>query len=315
MKSSSKSSIKSNFNQSSIKNLIIMKNLIRTSLSVVASLFITVGCVAQKNKKEVTSKNENSLLWEISGKGIEKPSYLYGTIHMICDSDFIMKEKVTKAFEKTSKLAIEVNFNDAEEMSVMQKSLMGKTPLSKELSEQQSKELDEILQKSAGMTLNQVDNFTMATIMSLISMKSFGCTNLKLYEMEFIAKAKAANKTIIGLEKVQAQIDFLNNAYNNQEMITMLKETNKEETKKLVQHYLQEDILGLYSNITDKKVMNAKTKSFMLDQRNNNWVKLMPELMKKESVFFAFGAAHLSGEEGIINLLRNAGYTVKPILN
>jgi uncharacterized protein len=163
------------------------------------------------------------------------------------------------------------------------------------------------------MTLNQVDNFSMVSIMSLISMKSFDCTNLKLYEMEFIAKA--ANKTIIGLEKVQAQIDFLNNAYNNQEMITMLKETNKEETKKLVQHYLKEDILGMYSNITDKKVMNAKTKSFTLDQRNNNWVKLMPELMKKESVFFAVGVAHLSGEKGMINLLRKAGYTVKPILN
>ncbi|MNX99368.1 TraB family protein [compost metagenome] len=53
----------------------------------------------------------------------------------------------------------------------------------------------------------------------------------------------------------------------------------------------------------------------MLDNRNNNWVKNMPELMKKESVFFAVGAAHLGGEEGVINLLKKAGYSVKPILN
>ena len=173
----------------------------------------------------------------------------------------------------------------------------------------------EILEKTAGMKLNQVDNFTMATIMSLITVKSFGCTNLKFYEMEFVAKAKAANKAIVGLEKVKAQLDFLNNAYTDQEMIAMLKELNIEETKKMVQYYIQEDISNLYLNVTDKKVMNEKTKSFMLDQRNNNWVSLMPEMMKKESVFFAVGAGHLPGEEGVINLLRKKGYIVKPILN
>jgi uncharacterized protein len=292
-----------------------MKNLIRTSLSVIASLFIANGSAAQNSKEELKQQNENSLLWEISGKGIEKPSYIYGTVHMICGDDFFMKEKVTKAFEKTSKLALEINMADAEEMSYMQKAAMGATPLTKKLTADESKELNEILEKTAGMKLNQVDNFTMATIMSLITIKSFGCTSIKSYEMEFIAKAKAANKTIIGLEKVKAQLDFLNNAYTDQEMITMLKEMNTEETKKMVQYYIQEDISNLYLNVTDKKVMNEKTKSFILDQRNSNWATIMPEMMKKESVFFAVGAGHLSGEEGVINLLRKAGYKVKPILN
>lgn len=292
-----------------------MKNLIRTSLSVIAAVLIANGSVAQNSKKEVVSKNEKSLLWEISGKGIEKPSYLYGTVHIICGDDFLMKERVTKAFEKTSKLALEINMDDAQEMSYMQKAAMGTTPLSKKLTPKESKELNEILEKTAGMKLNQVDNYTMATIMSLITVKSFGCTNMKFYEMEFVAKAKAANKAIVGLEKVKAQLDFLNNAYTDQEMIAMLKELNIEETKKMIQYYIQEDISNLYLNVTDKKVMNEKTKSFMLDQRNNNWVATMPEMMKKESVFFAVGAGHLGGKEGVINLLRKAGYTVKPILN
>ena len=292
-----------------------MKNLIRTSLSVIATLFIGYGSVAQNIKKGVVSKNEKSLLWEISGKGIEKPSYLYGTVHIICGNDFLMKERVTKAFEKTSKLALEINMDDTQEMSYMQKAAMGTTPLSRKLTPKESKELNEILEKTAGMKLNQVDNFTMSTIMSLITIKSFGCTNLKSYEMEFVTKAKATNKTIVGLEKVKAQLDFLNNAYTDQEMIAMLKELNIEETKKMVQYYIQEDISNLYLNVTDKKVMNEKTKSFILDQRNNNWVTLMPEMMKKEGVFFSVGAGHLPGEEGVINLLRKAGYTVKPIFN
>jgi uncharacterized protein YbaP (TraB family) len=41
----------------------------------------------------------------------------------------------------------------------------------------------------------------------------------------------------------------------------------------------------------------------------------MPELMKTESTFFAVGSAHLAGELGVINLLRKAGYSVKPVMN
>ncbi|WP_309846761.1 TraB/GumN family protein [Flavobacterium sp. 2755] len=66
---------------------------------------------------------------------------------------------------------------------------------------------------------------------------------------------------------------------------------------------------------TDKKYTSEKTKKIILDERNLNWVKNMPELMKKQSVFFAVGSGHLAGEFGVINLLRKAGYTVKPILN
>lgn len=285
-----------------------MKNLIKSAIVFIAS---TLSFTANAQ----TAKDENSLLWEISGKGIEKSSYLYGTIHMICENDFFMKEKVIKAFEKTSKLALEINITDANEINYMQKSLMGTTPLTKTLTPSQAKELNEILEKTAGMTLNQVNNYTMATVMGLITIKSFGCANIKSYEMEFIAKAKATNMKVIGLEKAKEQLDFLNNAYTNQEMISMLKEMTNEETKKDVEYYKQEDISNIYINGTDKKVMNEKIKSFMLDKRNNNWFVTMPEIMQKEPVFFAIGAAHLSGERGIINLLRKAGYTVKPILN
>jgi uncharacterized protein len=283
-----------------------MKNLFKIVSLAITSLFIVNTSHAQK---------ENSLLWEIAGNGIEKPSYLYGTIHMICENDFFMKEKVSKAFEKTSKMALEINLADADEITYMQKAVMGTTALTKKLTPEQSKELDELLQKTTGMSLSQVDNFTMTTVMSLITMKSFGCANLKFYEMEFIAKAKAANKTIIGLEKIKEQLDLLDSAYTDQEMITMLKELNGEESKKMVQNYIHEDVSNLYLNVTDKKFMNEKTKSVILDQRNRNWAVLMPELMKKESVFFAVGAGHLGGEGGVINLLRKAGYTVKPILN
>ena len=287
-----------------------MKNLFKSAITAIAIIF-SLSTQAQTK----SPKLENSLLWEVSGNGLEKPSYLYGTIHMICGGDYFLSEKTKKAFESSNKLVLEINFADPNEMAEVQKLAMGKEPLSKKLNPEQLSKLDEILKKTTGMTVQQVDSFSLMTVMSLISMKSFGCTDLKFYEMEFIGQAKKRNIEIGGLETVKSQFAILENAYSNDEMINLLNESTPEETAELVAMYKAENVDGAFALATDLKFTSEKTKKSILDSRNTNWVKNMPELMKKESVFFAVGAAHLGGEEGVINLLRKSGYSVKPILN
>lgn len=286
-----------------------MKNLLK--LFIVAAMFV-FGIKSYSQTK--LPKLENSLLWEVSGNGLLKPSYLYGTIHMICSKDYFLTDKTKKALEASNKLILEINFADPKELSEMQQLAMGKEPLSKKLSPEQLAKLDVILKKTTGMTVQQVDSFNLLTVMSLISMKSFGCTDLKFYEMEFIQQAKTKNIEVGGLESVKTQFALLENAYSNDEIIALLDESTTDETDKLVSTYKTENIETLYDFTTDKEYTSEKTKKIILDGRNLDWVQKMPELMKKESVFFAVGSAHLAGESGVINLLRNAGYTVKPIL-
>jgi uncharacterized protein YbaP (TraB family) len=286
-----------------------MKNLFK--LFIAALIFFGVKTQAQPQ----SPKLENSLLWEVSGNGLSKPSYLYGTIHMICSSDYFLTDKTKRAFESSEKLMLEINFSDPKEMSQMQQLAMGKEPLSKKLTPEQLAKLDDILKKTTGMTVKQVDSFSLLTVMSLISMKTFGCTDLKFYEMEFIEQAKKKNIEIGGLESVKDQFVILENAYTNDEIIAMLDESVPEETAKLVSTYKDENIESLYNITTDERFTSKKTKKIILDERNLNWVKSMAELVKKQSVFFAVGSAHLGGEFGVINLLRKAGYKVKPILN
>ncbi|KAF2514532.1 TraB/GumN family protein [Flavobacterium foetidum] len=286
-----------------------MKNLIQ----LVIVFILAIGFTAKA--QETAPKLEKTLLWEVSGNGLEKPSYLYGTIHMICSPDYFLSEKTKKAFEASNKLVLEINFADPNETLDMQKMAMGKEPLSKKLSSEQLASLDAILKKRTGMSVQQVDNFSLMSIMSLISMKSFGCSDMKFYEMEFIEMAKKKNIEVGGLETVKFQFAMFEGAYTNDEMITLLQESNGEEAIKLIAEYKVENLNGLYDIVTDKKVTSEKTKKQILDNRNLNWVKIMPELMKKESVFFAVGSAHLGGEYGVINLLRKAGYSVKPVLN
>ncbi|MCP2026209.1 uncharacterized protein YbaP (TraB family) [Flavobacterium sp. HSC-32F16] len=285
-----------------------MKNLFKLFI-------VTLILFGAKTKAQTTSsKLENSLLWEVSGNGLSKPSYLYGTIHMICSPDYFLADKTKKAFESSEKLMLEINFSDPKEMLEMQQLAMGKESLSKKLNSIQLAKLDAILKKTTGMTVQQVDSFSLLTVLSLISMKTFGCTDLKFYEMEFIEQAKKRNIEIGGLESVKDQFGILENAYTNDEIIAMLEESAPEETTKLVSTYKTENIDSLYNITTDEKFTSEKTKKIILDERNLNWAKNMPEIMKKESVFFAVGSAHLGGEFGVINLLRKAGYKVEPIL-
>lgn len=285
-----------------------MKNILK-SIAAVTVLAFNFSVNAQ------TQKSENSVLWEVSGNGLAKPSYLFGTIHMICGKDFVMKPKAADAFSKSSKLALEINMGDAEEIKLVQQAAVGKEPLSKSLSPKQIAQLEEVLKNNGGITLAQVDSYTLETIMSLLFMKSFGCADLKFYEMEFLAKAKESNKPIVGLEKAAEQVDILNKSFTDDEMIAYLQKIDTSMSDTMIKDYVNEDINGLYAMTTDKDLMSAGTKETLLDSRNVNWLKIMPQMMQKESVFFAVGAAHLAGDLGVIKLLKKAGYIVKPIMN
>ena len=291
-----------------------MKKLFK-SIAVVAVLLISSGVFAQAKKATSVNSNDKSLLWEISGNGLSKSSYLYGTIHMICGNDYFLSDKTKKAFTASDNLVLEVNLSDPKELSAAQQLAYGKDPLSKTLSPEQLNDLDALLQKRTGMTVKQVDKFSLMTVMSLITMKSFGCVDIKSYEMEFIAMAKESDKSVTGFETLQSQMDFLSKGYSDAEMITMLQESNDDTTKKMVQNYIQENLPELYKDIAAPKVMNENAKKWLLDVRNENWVVKMPDMMKDKSTFFAVGAAHLLDEQGVINLLRKKGYIVKPILN
>jgi len=285
-----------------------MKNLFKSVFTAIAIIF-SLSIQAQTK----LPKLENSLLWEVSGNGLSKPSYLYGTIHMICSTDYFLSEKAKKAFNSSNKLVLEVDLSDPKEMTDMQQMAMGKESLSKTLSPQNLLKLENILKKKTGMTIQQVDSFSLFTVMSLISMKSFGCNDLKFYEMNFIETAKQRNLPISGLETVKLQMEAFGKGYSDTEMIAILEESSPEETTKLVSKYKEENIMAMYDITTDKRFTSEQTKKTILDNRNENWLKIMPELIKNESVFIAVGAAHLAGESGVINLLRKAGYTVKAV--
>ncbi|WP_310377280.1 TraB/GumN family protein [Flavobacterium sp.] len=285
-----------------------MTNLLKSAAAIITFLFSTQISNSQE------TKIDNSLLWEISGNGLEKSSYLYGTLHMMCDKDFVIKEKVKIAFEKTEELALELDFDDLNELKAMQKMTVADEQLSKTLTKEEYKKLNDFLVSTIGSNAAQFENATFLSIMSTVMMKSLNCP-LKVYEFEFMKMAMKKKNQILGLEKVQDQMDAFEKSFNFKDFLNQLSEYNPSYFSEMVKIYNQENINNLYEMVTDKKFMNKASQELMLDNRNANWLKLMPEMMNQKSMFFAVGAGHLPGNMGVINLLRKAGYTVKPILD
>ena len=96
------------------------------------TLLVLIGFTVQAQTKDTpsVSKRENALLWEITGKGLSKPSYLYGTIHMIPKADCFLTDATKKALGESQKVMFEINMKDMQNpmmlFSIMSKAMMPK---------------------------------------------------------------------------------------------------------------------------------------------------------------------------------------------
>lgn len=287
---------------------ITFRNFLRTAFITVLSFTATA---------QAQQPLQNSLLWKITGNGLSKPSYLYGTIHMICEDDFYISPETKEAFASSDKLVLETNLFDPKVLFAVQKLMMSDTPQSKRLSPAMYAEMDSLLKVKTGTSLSQFDNFKLSAIVSILSMKAFSCTNPKSYEAEFNKMALAEKKEITGLETMQEQMDYLNKAFTDEATLAHLKAFDEQKANlgDMLKHYKAGDLEQLHQLITDDKVMDKSTLELLVYQRNANWAAKMPEMMKDSSGFFAVGAGHLGGSRGLIELLRSKGYIVTPVIN
>lgn len=263
------------------------------------------------------ANNDNSVLWKIEGNGIEKPSYLFGTIHMICAPDFEIKEKVNKAFAATTNLVLEVNTTDPNEIQAMQKMMQSETTLSSRLSETERKDVNDLLTSQIGVTLAQADHVSPAGLLSIAVMTAMTCppTEMKSYEAELTVMAQAQHKPISGLETIDGQINILDKAYSLNDILGQIKIKNEYALvlADMARFHKKENLPELYRTVLDRRFMSTDAEKLMLTDRNKEWVKKIPAIVKKESTFFAVGAGHLYGKTGVIELLKQQGYKVTPV--
>lgn len=272
--------------------------------------------------------SEKALLWKISGNGLESPSYLYGTIHMIGRDDYFLTATAEEAFKSVGHVAFEIDMEDMTDMSKMMPLMMkafmtGDTTLSDLLTEEEYAQVSEHFEK-AGLPMMFVDRIK-PMFLSVLGggedMMSFNPnveSSMVSYEMEFMKMAQEREMEIEGLETAEYQMSMFDSIpYTVQadmlmESINSGKDGSQEQFAKMVELYKDQDIYAMQS-MMDEEGGIAGYEDLLLVRRNRNWIPIMSEMMKERPTFFAVGAGHLGGDEGVIALLREAGFKVEAV--
>ena len=272
--------------------------------------------------KSTCAQEKPSLLWEVTGNGLKKSSYLYGTIHLICPDHFFVNDVTKKAFEKAEQLVLELDVSDPDEIAQMAKVIFlpeGET-LSSYMDEESKELVDAFLKSKVGIGLSAIDNFKPVAINSMIMPSLLACVGNEQpasYERTFMQMAKEQEMELVPLEKVKEQMDVfdkLPNEIQAKEIVETIKDPAKykEEWDQMVNAYKAQDVDKVYQLFTETVEDQDYTDRLVTD-RNKNWIPDIEKLAKDKSSFIAVGAAHLGGPEGVIKLLRKKGYRVKPV--
>jgi uncharacterized protein len=263
------------------------------------------------------SPTEKSLLWKISGNGLSKPSFLYGTIHVICPDELNLSEKTKLSFAETEQLYLELDLDDPTMAVNMQKSMQNTTHLKNLLSSKDYRNISNFFDDRVGYSIDMLGMIKPFYLLSFTYSPMIGCKEPTSLEMSFLSMAKQQEKEVFGLETLKDQMSIFD-GISSRKQAKMLKNYVKNFDKmqdafqKMLQEYKNQDLVALMKASAATNPKSNKYEHLLLDNRNQKWVAEIPNIIAKKPTFIAVGAAHLAGEKGVISLLRQKGFTLTP---
>jgi uncharacterized protein len=271
-------------------------------------------------------KGNNTLLWKISGNGIEKPSYLFGTIHMICEDDAILSDNLKKAISDCDEVYFEVDMDNLFEMvGVLNKMKMkNDTTLQDLLSKADYQKVKKYFEdKGSMLPFSMLETYKPILAASTLEQGSMPCDNTAMMEQVIMTEAKEYKKRIQGLETMSYQagvLDSIPYKLQAEQLVAYIDKSNKgeeddTELKEMFKAYKSQDLKKLEELLVETDAGMAGFTDILLYHRNQNWVEKLKSLLPKKSLLIAVGAGHLPGEKGVISLLRKEGYKVTPVEN
>lgn len=275
-------------------------------------LFFSIGGKAQ-------------LLWQISGNGLEKPSYLFGTIHLGVDiSEF--NQPLVDALLETDVIATEIDTDSAAKLGVTDFMFMPDSVTYKDFLNHDEYELvDSVCKARLGiglMFMSRIKPMYLAMSLSIDikSLKKDSINDLIMISLDQQLRdtAFALGKKGDALESAEFQLKLLD-SYPLASQFKMLLECAKEEPSSPFSGSLYElantyrtqnidDMAKAFAEIPDPFWQNE-----VVDKRNIGMYHKLIELMENQSVFAAVGAGHLGGKNGLVEMLKEKGFTLTPV--
>ncbi|WP_076606538.1 TraB/GumN family protein [Rufibacter radiotolerans] len=260
---------------------------------------------------------EKSLLWKVSGKGI-KTSYLYGTFHLVPKDQFSLPRKVTQKLEKSETVVFEVDLDSPKLSRMISKSMHMAKPIESLMTVQDYTLFAKFVRDSLERNMQTFRYIKPAFLGQLLLYPKLLGYNPESYDLALLNLAKKERKDIQSLETPEEQVALFEKTSletQTSQLLQNIKQFDRQRKlmKGMLTLYQQEDIYSLYDLIKAQSG-SEDSEDLLLNERNEKWMAPLLAMMQKSSSFVAVGAAHLPGEQGLIQLLRNQGYKVEPVL-
>ncbi|MEA2093763.1 MAG: TraB/GumN family protein [Pseudomonadota bacterium] len=260
------------------------------------------------------------LLWEISKLGMA-PSYLFGTIHSEDPEVLALAEPVEHAFSGSNSVVLEVLL-DLEAM-MYSSTVMLMTDgrlLSDILDESLFRQTAAVMQTRGipELVLERMKPWAVATALAMPVAETGMVLDMALYQ-----QALEDGKQVYGLETIQEQLDVFEGMSMN-DQVALVRDSVEQFPgieamhKTLIDAWKERDLAEMLAineaaMETGDQRMAEEFQRRLVTDRNWRMADRMQPYLKQGKAFVAVGALHLPGEQGLLNLLEQRGYSVRVI--
>lgn len=287
---------------------------------IIAVMAVALACQAQ-------------LLWKVSGNGLGRPSYIFGTHHMAPASMIDQIAGMNAAID-----GCDIVVGEIEKDSLMSQESQMKmagfmiapvdSTLDKLYTPDEYAEVEKVFNKyfgAMGVKLAQMKslkpNAISTQLQAMQAIKyfpNFDANNL--IDMAVQERANEAGRPSLGLETLQEQIDLLFNAPMTEQAKSLLEACRQDEffqvqSSALAEAYMHQDLDKLMQVMTDATMGGDSEEAMeaLIYSRNRNWAEKLEKMMPERACLVCVGAGHLPGAKGLLQLLRDKGYTIEPM--
>jgi hypothetical protein len=267
---------------------------------------------------------ENALFWKIEGNGLTQPSYLFGTYHLLGSRYADSLTNVMSRFHTCRSVVGEIVYDSTLAFRLINAARMKGTTLDKLLSPAIYNQTAAWLKELSGYELQYFNSFNPMTVQLLLAthlqQKYYplnSATEIPL-DLYFQSLAHQNQRPVAGLETFEDQVHALYDQFSYERQAELLtqfildKDKALQETVILLDQYRHQNLAQMEKALDSQDYTPAELQVLVTD-RNKKWATELPGMLRDGSAFIAVGALHLAGPNGLVTLLRNAGYTVTPL--
>ncbi len=293
------------------------------SLRAVSIIGAAVWLVNRYRNILVTEQSGQSLLWQVGGNGLLKPSYFFGTMHLMCAEDAMLNKTLRQVIRKVKQVYLEVDMDPAGHLQggVVDFSMRDNGKLADYLSQEEYVKVRSFFENlQPGLPFDLLE--TQHPLMLSSSLYEFflPCEKKNGMELKILEEAHRLKKEIKGLETLDFQQNIFNSIPYGEQAKDLVKSIDQidhftQTMHQMIAVYKAQNIEKLFELTMDDDSGVNNHLDMLLYTRNRVWAEQAVKIAQDKPSLFAVGAGHLGGQQGVLNLLKLKGYTIRPIKN